>query len=158
MTFSKFVSLSAVLGVGLIAGFAVGHATSAPVSKVSGIGGVFFKSADPKATALWYQKHLGVAVESYGDNHMARFIWKDEAGTAAYTVWSPFKKDTTYFSPGTSEFMVNYVVRDLDALVKQMGDAGIALEGKPETSEFGKFAWVMDPEGRKIELWQPPAK
>jgi predicted enzyme related to lactoylglutathione lyase len=155
MQFSNLVSFGVVLGVGLTVGFAFGQASSAPTAKVSGIGGVFFKSADPKATALWYQKHLGVPLENYGDNYSARFKWKDDAGAVAYAVWSPFKKDTTYFGPGTSEFMVNYVVRDLDALLKQLAAAGIALEGKPETYDYGKFAWIMDPDGRKIELWQP---
>ncbi|MBL8631193.1 MAG: VOC family protein [Rhodospirillaceae bacterium] len=155
-TLNRFAPLGAVLGVGLVAGFALGQAVPAKPQNVSGIGGVFFKSANPQVTAAWYQKHLGVPLESYDDHFMARFLWKDANNAPAYTVWSPFKKDTTYFAPGTSEFMVNYVVRDLDGLLKQLADDGIALEGKPQSDEFGKFAWIMDPEGRKIELWQPP--
>lgn len=153
--FRRVMPFCAVLMVGLMAGFALGQAAPAPAQKVVGLGGVFFKSADPKATATWYQAHLGVPLETFDDNSSARFKWTDAAGGVGYSVWAPFKQDTKYFAPSSSNFMVNFVVRDLDAMVKQLNDAGVPLVGKPESYDYGKFAWIMDPEGRKVELYQP---
>ena len=125
------------------------------MEKVKGIGGVFFKARDPKALAAWYQEHLGVPIESWGG---AVFRWKenDTAGDAS-TLWSVFPEDTSYFQPGNASFMINFRVDDLEAMHAQLRSAGVAVDEKMEKSEFGSFGWVMDPEGNRIELWQPPA-
>ena len=125
------------------------------MKRVTGIGGVFFKAKDPKALAEWYRKHLGLEVEEWGG---VAFRWKtadNPTGTGS-TVWSPFKDDTTYFAPSTASFMVNYRVQDLHAVLSALREEGCSVEDKVEESEYGKFGWVMDPEGNKLELWQPP--
>lgn len=127
------------------------------MEKVTGIGGIFFKSPDPKAVGNWYREHLGLAVEDWGG---AVFQWRDESDPTrpGRTVWSPFKHDTTYFGPGQASFMVNYRVSDLDRMLAQLRALGDRVDEKVEESEFGKFGWVFDPDGNKIELWQPPAE
>ena len=124
------------------------------MERVQGIGGIFFKSKDPKALATWYANHLGVPTQDWGG---ASFLWseQDRADTA-HTVWSPFKADTDYFAPSEASFMVNFRVKDLDAMLDQVAAAGAKVIGKPERSEFGAFGWFLDPEGNKVELWQPP--
>jgi predicted enzyme related to lactoylglutathione lyase len=124
-------------------------------TRVTGIGGIFFKARDPKALGEWYRRHLGVPVQEWGG---AAFSWAgpDNPGGVGTTVWSPFAADTTYFAPGTASFMVNYRVADLHALLATLRAEGCQVEDKVEESEFGKFGWVIDPEGNKIELWQPP--
>lgn len=124
------------------------------MQKVRGIGGVFFKSRDPKALARWYQDNLGIPVEDWGG---AKFAWRelDPAGDAC-TVWSPFKADTDYFAPSTASFMVNFRVDDLDAMLAQLRAAGAKVDDKVDDSEYGKFGWAFDPDGNKLELWQPP--
>lgn len=123
--------------------------------RVTGIGGVFFKAKDPKALAEWYRVHLGLAVQEWGG---VSFRWTDdnETGTGT-TIWSPFKDDTSYFAPGTASFMINYRVADLHALLAILRSEGCNVVDKTDDSEFGKFGWVIDPEGNKVELWQPPA-
>jgi predicted enzyme related to lactoylglutathione lyase len=124
------------------------------MQKVRGIGGVFFKAKDTAALARWYQEHLGVPVEEWGG---AGFKWKEhDAAGDAVTVWSPFKADTTYFGPGPASFMINYRVDDLDAMLAQLRAAGVKVDDKVDESEFGRFGWAYDPEGNKLELWQPP--
>ncbi|MBL8645582.1 MAG: VOC family protein [Rhodospirillaceae bacterium] len=149
-----FGAVVATLAVGLSAGFIAGGEAAAP-EKVTGIGGIFFKSKDPKATADWYAKNLGVVIEK--DGPMSFFMWKevDRPGPTARTVWSIFPQDTDYFGPGASEFMINYRVRDLDTLLKHLRTGGAQVVGKTEDYPYGRFAWVVDNEGRKIELWQP---
>lgn len=124
------------------------------MKRVTGIGGVFFKARDPKALGEWYQRHLGIPVEAWGG---AAFRWADDnpAGRGT-TIWSPFAADTSYFAPGTASFMVNYRVDDLHALLAALRAEGCAVDDKVEESEYGKFGWVVDPEGNKLELWQPP--
>ena len=125
------------------------------MKRVTGIGGIFFKARDPKALAEWYRKHLGLEVEEWGG---VVFRWRTEenpTGTGS-TVWSPFAQDTTYFAPGTASFMVNYRVEDLHAVLAALRAEGCAVEEKVHESEYGTFGWVMDPEGNKLELWQPP--
>jgi predicted enzyme related to lactoylglutathione lyase len=123
------------------------------MQKVRGIGGVFFKSKDPKALSKWYADHLGVPVEDWGG---AAFPWSDPTGKAV-TVWNAFSADTGYFAPSTAPFMINFRVDDLDAMLAQLRALGDTVDDKVEASEFGKFGWVMDPDGNRIELWQPPA-
>ena len=125
------------------------------MKRVIGIGGVFFKSKDPAALRAWYQKHLGIDSETWG----AVFKWNSEEAKAQgkdfYTAWSPFPEDTKYYAPSEKPFMINSIVADLVALVEALKNEGIELVGDMQDDEFGKFAWIMDPEGNKLELWEP---
>ena len=126
------------------------------MKRVTGIGGVFFKSKDPKALGEWYRIHLGLDVQGWGG---VAFPWVSEtnpAGTGS-TNWSLFKDDTAYFAPSQASFMINYRVDDLHALLALLRSEGCDVDTKVEESEYGKFGWVMDPEGNRIELWQAPA-
>jgi predicted enzyme related to lactoylglutathione lyase len=125
------------------------------MQRVRGIGGIFFTSRNPPALAAWYRDRLGVPLEPWNG---AIFRWRehDQRGDA-YTVWSLFPSDTDYFTPSTSAFMLNFRVDDLAAMLAQLRAAGEKTGPDGEASEFGRFSWVMDPEGNKVELWQPPA-
>lgn len=125
------------------------------MKRVTGIGGIFFHARDPVALRAWYARHLGIDVQDWGGTV---FHWRDEAGqpVGGSTVWNIGASDGDYFKPGTASFMVNYRVADLDALVQVLRDEGCTLVGTPQASEYGKFAWVLDPEGQKVELWEPP--
>ena len=124
------------------------------MAKVTGIGGVFFKStSDPKALAAWYEKHLGFTLESFGG---AILKWPDDkAEDQGLTVWTLAGKDSQWFSPSDSSFMINYRVDNLTEMLAQLHTAGVAVIGGPESHENGKFAWIMDPDGNKVELWEP---
>jgi predicted enzyme related to lactoylglutathione lyase len=124
------------------------------MAKVTGVGGVFFKSrGDHKALAAWYQKHLGLTLEPFGG---AILRWPDDkAEDRGLTVWHVAGKDSKWFSPSESSFMVNYRVDDLVELLSQLRAAGVEVVGGPESAENGKFAWIMDPDGNKVELWEP---
>ena len=125
--------------------------------RVTGVGGIFFSAKDPKALAQWYKKHLGVDVQSWGG---ASFDWVDADGnpTKGTTVWLIGLDDGKHFAPSKSTFMVNYRVEDLDGLLKALREEGCnVLEKTTDDPDFGKFGWVMDPEGNKVELWQPMA-
>lgn len=126
------------------------------MKRVTGIGGIFFKAGDPAALRAWYQKHLGIDVLEWGG---AAFRWADAEGkpTAGTTIWSIAEAGGDSFAPSTSSFMVNYRVADLHALVEELRKEGCNVLDKTEESEFGKFGWVIDPEGNKVELWEPPA-
>jgi len=121
--------------------------------RVTGIGGVFLSAKDPTKLGSWYKTHLGIDVQEWGG---AAFRWVDAAGTPVNgtTAWSV--GDGSYFAPSRAPFMINYRVADLHALVKALREEGCQVLEKVEESEFGIFAWVMDPEGNKVELWQPP--
>lgn len=127
------------------------------MERVTGIGGIFFKSPDPKALAAWYEKHLGIPVETWGG---AIFRLSDmmEPERENYVVWTPFKSDTKYFDPSPSPFMVNFRVRSLDAMLSQLREAGVPVDTRVEESEFGRFGWCTDPDGNRLELWEPPAR
>jgi len=126
------------------------------MAKVLGVGGVFFKSKNPKKLGAWYRKHLGFDVQPWGG---ATFDWETKSPNQRVTVWSPFSEDTTHFAPSDAPYMLNFIVDDLEALVKQLRKARVKVDAKGiEASEYGRFAWVMDPEGRKLELWEPPRK
>jgi len=115
---------------------------------------VFFKAKDPKALGEWYRTHLGMNVEEWGG---VAFRWaEDNPNGKGSTMWSPFKDDTSHFAPSTSSFMINFRVEDLHGLLAKLREEGCAVDAKVEESEYGKFGWVMDPEGNKLELWQPP--
>jgi predicted enzyme related to lactoylglutathione lyase len=123
--------------------------------RVTGIGGIFMSARDPHALRAWYKKHLGIDVQAWGGTS---FTWTDAQGnpTRGKTVWMVFKADGKQFAPSSSTFMVNYRVEDLAALLKALREEGCDVLEKTEDSEYGKFGWVMDPEGNKVELWQPP--
>lgn len=121
------------------------------MKRVTGIGGVFFKAKDPNALQAWYQKHLGLPVTP--DGYIV-FEWGGES-TQGHTAWSAFPEDTKYYAPSTKPFMINYRVENLDALLAVLKEEGVEIVGEPESYEYGKFGWIMDPEGNKIELWEP---
>jgi predicted enzyme related to lactoylglutathione lyase len=122
------------------------------MARVTGIGGVFFKAKDPEALRAWYQQHLEVDVQAWGG---AAFNWQDDpAGAGGVTVWSIAPETTDYYS---RPFMINYRVADLDAVLAALRAEGCDVDTKTDDSEFGKFGWVTDPEGNRVELWQPPS-
>ena len=125
------------------------------MKRVTGIGGIFFKAKDPETLGAWYRDHLGLDVADWGG---AIFNWGGPDSDAGMTLWSAFKSDTSYFEPGTASFMVNFRVADLHALLAALKSEGCIVEDRTEESEQGKFGWVVDPEGNKVELWEPPAE
>lgn len=126
------------------------------MKRVTGIGGIFFTAKDPIALRAWYQRHLGIDVQEWGG---AAFVWADGEGkpTTGTTIWSVAQASGEAFAPSASPFMVNYRVENLDALLQALRDEGCKVLDATDDSEFGKFGWVIDPEGNKVELWQPPA-
>ena len=124
------------------------------MAKVTGIGGVFLKCrGDSASLSKWYEKHLGMQLEPWGG---AVLRWPDDkGGDGGLTVWNLAPASSKWFSPSDSSFMINYRVDDLDALLAQLRAAGVEVVGGPESHENGKFAWIMDPDGNKVELWQP---
>lgn len=125
------------------------------MKRVTGIGGIFFHARDPVALRDWYRKHLGIDVQDWGGT---AFRWTDDTGKPAggTTVWSIGDGSGDYFAPSKSTFMVNYRVADLHGLVKVLREEGCNVLEKTDDSEYGRFGWVMDPEGNKVELWEPP--
>jgi predicted enzyme related to lactoylglutathione lyase len=126
------------------------------MQRVTGIGGIFFKAKDPVALRTWYQTHLGIDVQEWGG---AALPWTDAAGnpTAGTTIWSVSGAESDYFAPSDATFMINYRVADLHALLGALRAEGCTVLDTTDESEFGKFGWVIDPEGNKVELWEPPA-
>jgi predicted enzyme related to lactoylglutathione lyase len=129
----------------------------AQVARVTGIGGIFLRARDPKALSAWYAKNLGIQLSDYGG---ATLLWSDEVpATTGMTTWSLFPEDTTYFGKGNEkgpqQAMVNYRVDDLDALLTQLAAEGVTIDPKREDADYGRFAWITDPEGNRLELWQP---
>jgi len=116
---------------------------------------VFFKAKDPKALAEWYRTHLGMNVEDWGGVAF-RWVTEDNPAGIGTTIWSPFKEDTSYFAPSSASFMVNYRAQDLHTVLAALRAEGCSVVDKVDESEYGKFGWVIDPEGNKLELWQPP--
>ena len=123
------------------------------MARVTGIGGVFLRSRNHKALAAWYAQHLGIPLTEWGG---AKFLWTDEVppGTGS-TAWSVFPADTTYFGAGPQQAMINYRVDDLDALLTQLAAAGVPIDPHRENAAYGRFAWITDPDGNRVELWQP---
>lgn len=126
------------------------------MKRVTGIGGVFFKCEDPAKMKEWYGKHLGLPVTQWG----ASFRWRtvEDPEKVGRTEWSTMKNDTDYLQPSDKPFMINYRVDNLVALLEQLKAEGVQIAGEIQEFEYGKFAWIMDPEGHKIELWEPPAE
>ena len=123
------------------------------MARVTGVGGVFLRSKDPKALAAWYAEHLGITLEDYGG---ASLKWSDEVppGTGQ-TVWCTFAHDTDYFGEGQQAVMINYRVDDMDALLAQLSAAGVWIDPKRQDESYGRFAWVKDLDGNRLELWEP---
>lgn len=148
--------------VGLLLGGSMsasaGTSEQAPASaerQVLGIGGVFIKADSPGDLEEWYRRHLGLEPGPAG----VQFLWRqpDEAGRIDRTVWSLFARETDYFGSPDQQFMVNYIVRDLDLVLSGLAEAGIDPVKEPEAYPYGRFAWVLDGEGNRLELWEPPA-
>ena len=126
------------------------------MKRVTGIGGIFFKAKNPEALGAWYKEHLGIDVQAWGG---AAFDWKgpDRPEGVGTTAWSLFAAGTDHFAPSATPFMINYRVEDLAALLAALRAESVPVDETVEESEFGKFGWVIDPEGNKLELLQPPA-
>jgi predicted enzyme related to lactoylglutathione lyase len=120
------------------------------MKRVTGIGGLFFKAKDPKKLQAWYQKHLDLPVTPDG-----YIVFKAGHDAPVYTVWSAMSEDTTYYQPSEKQFMFNYRVENLEALLQVLKEEGVEQVGDIQVEEYGKFGWIMDPEGNKIELWEP---
>lgn len=126
------------------------------MKRVTGIGGIFFKAKDAPALQAWYKTHLGIDVQDWGGT---AFTWTDAAGNpmAGTTIWSIGPEEGDYYAPSKATFMINYRVEDARALAAVLKDEGCTVLDKIDELEYGVFAWVIDPEGNKVELWQPPA-
>ncbi len=124
------------------------------MAKVTGLGGVFFKAKDPKELGEWYQAHLGLEPEQ----GPVFFRWRERTTDApGTTVWALFKKESDYFGSRDASFMLNYRVDNLDAILEKLAGEGVTIDPKREDGQYGRFAWITDPEGNRIELWEPPA-
>jgi predicted enzyme related to lactoylglutathione lyase len=154
---AKIVLGVAVVAAAFLSGFAVKSILSkqnnTKMKRVTGIGGIFFKSKDPKAMMAWYEKHLGLNINPYG----ATFEWYEgtDSTKKAQTQWTPFSETTKYFQPSEKEFMINYRVENLEALVEELKKEGVTIVDNMETYDYGKFIHILDAEGNKIELWEP---
>ena len=146
--------------LGLVTSFCMGFAFKTIIAKqnnnmkkVTGIGGVFFKCKDPKKVREWYKTHLGFETTDYGAN----FEWREEGDSTkkGSTAWSPFPETTKYFEPSTRDFMINYRVENLEALVAELKAEGVTIVDSIEDSDYGKFVHILDLEGNKVELWEP---
>ena len=123
------------------------------MKKVTGLGGIFFKCKDPEKMKAWYQKHLGLNTNEYG----AVFEWHQGADNTkkGFTNWSPFKESTKYFDPSSKDYMINYRVENLEALVQELKKEGVTIVDEIEAYDYGKFVHILDAEGNKVELWEP---
>jgi catechol 2,3-dioxygenase-like lactoylglutathione lyase family enzyme len=158
----KVTLIAGVFVAGLVTGGVWTHAqqpapAEVPAQRVTGIGGVFFKAKDPKALSAWYRDTLGIQLQ--GGAGFALFEWREreDSERLGHTVWSLFPSTTKYFAPSEAAFMVNYRVRDLDRMLAQLRALGVRIEPKVIEDFNGRFAWIVDPEGNKIELWEPKA-
>ncbi|CAN5561445.1 hypothetical protein BH10BAC5_BH10BAC5_19590 [soil metagenome] len=149
-----FILVVAAFSFGFVAKeiVTISHDNTA-LKRVTGLGGVFFKSKDPKKLKEWYQTHLGLNMDDYGTS----FEWRlsDDGSKKGYTQWGTFKETTKYFLPSEKQFMINYRVADLEALVKELKTEGVTITDTLEAYDYGKFIHIMDDDGNKIELWEP---
>lgn len=151
--------ITLLIAVSFLGGFAVKAITTPQthktqkMKKVTGIGGIFFKCKDPNKMKEWYQKHLGLDTNPYG----ASFEWYEAADSTkkGLTQWTPFPENTKYFEPSQREFMINYRVENLEALVEELKKEGVTIVDKIESYDYGKFVHILDAEGNKVELWEP---
>jgi len=121
------------------------------MGRVTGIGGVFIRARDPNALGEWYERHLGVPFAQ----GFARFLWREDPDPEASTMWAPFEQDTSYFGPGSQQAMVNFRVDDLEGLLADLAAAGVEIAPERSEESYGRFAWISDPEGNRVELWEP---
>jgi catechol 2,3-dioxygenase-like lactoylglutathione lyase family enzyme len=135
----------------VLAGGLTSSAQSHPLAHITGIGGIFFKSKDPKALAAWYRDVLGIKVENWG----GAALRTDMSDRPPVVVWGPFPTGSDYFSPSTREFMVNFAVDELDGFLAMLKTKGVAVLKRDDSDPNGSFAWIVDPDGTKIELWEP---
>jgi predicted enzyme related to lactoylglutathione lyase len=155
----KIIAIAFTVLVIFFLGFLTGqllpakHTKSITMKKVTGIGGVFFKCKDPEKVKEWYSKHLGLKMDQYGTS----FEWRqgDDPGKYGLTQWSAFSDSTKYFDPSVKEFMINYIVHDLESLVIELKRDGVMFVDSIESFDYGKFVHIIDNEGNKIELWEP---
>ena len=143
--------------IGLVLALGLGLSTTIhaqPVGRITGVGGIFIKSKDPKALAHWYRDVLGVRLEPWG-GAMLRY---DAPGHPPVVTWNAFPSSTDYMAPSTREFMIDFAVDDLDAYLARLKDKGVTILKSEDGGSTGRFAWILDPDGTKIELWQPKAK
>jgi catechol 2,3-dioxygenase-like lactoylglutathione lyase family enzyme len=150
MSVARIMRVTVCLGLVLATGAAAAAPAEALPGHVTGIGGVFFKAKDPKALAAWYRDVLGLPVQAWG----GAALHYDAPGHPPAAAWSAFAASSSYFAPSTSEFMIDYAVDDLDAILKRLRDKGVAIL-KQADDDNGRFAWILDPEGHKVELWEP---
>jgi catechol 2,3-dioxygenase-like lactoylglutathione lyase family enzyme len=156
------------MALGVVVSFGLGMAVQAGLAgaeqkdvRATGIGGVFFKAKDPAATAKWYREHLGIELAPTGkapdamQYHMFDWGAKDANGVEGSTVFSIFPETTKYFDPTSAPFMINFRVANMDRLLTQLKAEGVTVETKTQDESYGKFAWAIDPDGRRIELWEP---
>lgn len=127
------------------------------MKRATGIGGIFFKAKDPQTLGLWYKEHLGLDVDSNWNGCSFPWRYEDEPARSGSTIWSAFKDSTTYFGTAENRFMINYRVENLDDVLAALRAEGVWVDENVQDSEYGRFGWAMDPEGNRIELWQPPA-
>jgi predicted enzyme related to lactoylglutathione lyase len=125
------------------------------MKRVTGLGGVFFKTTNPKKIKEWYGKHLGLPVNEYGASFQWMEVDKPDAKEPAVTAWNPFDEKTKYFEPSQKPFMFNYRVENLVELLKVLKEEGVEIVGEIQEYPYGKFGWIMDPDGNKVELWEP---
>ena len=156
---------ASIIAAVFLAGFAGGLWTAAdaqapagpPAERVTGIGGVFLKARDPKALGVWYKEKLGIPLRDDGEWALLQWREREDPERVGTTVWSLFPSDSAYFAPSQAPFMINYRVRDLDRMLAQLRAQDVAVDSKVAEEFNGRFAWVVDPEGNKIELWEPKA-
>jgi len=153
----KTLLFALIISASFLSGFSVKTLISqnknSKMKKVTGIGGIFFKCKDPKKMTEWYQKHLGLDTNPYG----ATFEWFEGSDSTkkAQTQWTPFSETTKYFEPSAKEFMINYRVENLEALVIELKKEGVTIVDNIESFDYGKFVHILDAEGNKVELWEP---
>lgn len=155
----KFFLVALTIIISFFLGFTVksflplNKPNSSPMKKVTGIGGIFFKCKEPEKVKEWYSKHLGLKIDQYGTS----FEWRqgDDPSKYGFTQWSPFSDSTKYFEPSDQDFMINYRVQNLEALVKDLKKEGVTIVDNIESYDYGKFVHILDIEGNKIELWEP---
>lgn len=147
------ITTSFCFGFGVKSVIAKQNGKQTTLRKATGIGGIFFKCKDPNKTREWYKTNLGLNTNQYG----AVFEWYQGADSTkkGFTQWSPFKETTKYFEPSTKDFMINYRVDDLKALVEELKKNGVTIVDSIQSFDYGKFVHILDPEGNNIELWEP---
>lgn len=125
------------------------------MKRVIGLGGPFIKATDPRGLAAWYEKHLGIPFNG-GTYAVWPFAEGQEEPAPGFNIFSVFPDNSSYFNPAVKPFMVNFIVEDLSGLIQALQEEGVTIAGEPVSEEYGKFGWIIDPEGNKIELWEPP--